>query len=43
MRKSVTGIHCKNSRVAHGASKPRWAPQTASDIPKGVESKYNEA
>jgi len=27
-------IHCENSRVAHGTSKRKWAPQTIRDTPK---------
>jgi len=33
-------VHCWGRRmaVAHGASKWRWAPQTACDAPKGVQA-----
>jgi len=30
-------IHFKNTRVAHGASKRRWAPQTTRETPNGVQ------
>jgi len=32
----------KSSRVAHGASKRRWTPQTTRDTSKGVQ-KYDES
>jgi len=38
-------IHCESSRVAYGASKRRWAPQTTPDTPKWgqkrVQTKLN--
>jgi len=30
-------IHCVSSRVAQGASKWKWAPQTTRDTPKGLQ------
>ena len=36
-------IYCGSSRVVHGASKRRWAPQTTRDTPDGVPSECNEA
>jgi len=29
-------IHCESSRVVHGVSKRKWAPQTTRDTPEGI-------
>jgi len=35
-------IHCKTSRVANGATKWKWAPQTTRDTLKEHKSEYNK-